>query len=203
MNEEAGQALELRTPVGSNIRYQGGQIEREVGGVLRDFQMTAIRKTIEPVMIEYGPGMFPQRLVIRTGEGEAPTVKSALKPLWMSLSPGHPLRMTHLDDAMTSLYDRDSRTVELRTFGASTIRILQHLSRQTLGLVGTGFILAIPVTWISIRYWLTDFAYAAPPDPLAYLASGGAVCLVILATFAAGIAPVLRSDPAPILRAGE
>jgi len=237
LNEAAVQALGLETPVGSTIRYQGGQVEREVAGVLRDFQMTAMRETIEPVMILYGPGRFVQHLVIRTRESATSAVRSALEPVWTSLAPGYPLRTTHLDDAMTSLYESDSQTVELfgafsllavvvallglfgfttftlqqrtkevavrRTFGASTIRILQHLSSRLVVLVGAGFILAIPLTWVIIRYWLAEFAYTAPPNPLAYIASGLLVSLIIVATFAASTAPVLRADPASILRTGE
>lgn len=237
LNETAVHALGLQAPIGTTIRYQGGQVERTITGVVRDFKMSAMRETVEPVMIEYGPGMYAQHVVLRTRDDALDRVMSTLEPTWASIAPAYPLRAVFLEEEFASLYESDHRSVELfgifsllavlvaliglfgltsftvrrrereiavrRTFGATSLQVLQHLSRRLLALVGAGFLLAVPITWLTLQYWLGNYAYLAPANPLAYAASGLAVGLTILATFIASTLPVLRTDPAAVLRSGE
>ncbi|PKV49015.1 putative ABC transport system permease protein [Aquimarina sp. MAR_2010_214] len=46
-----------------------------------------------------------------------------------------------------------------KVLGASVIKIIKLLSKEFISLVGIAFIIASPVAWFIMSYWLEDFAY--------------------------------------------
>ena len=54
------------------------------------------------------------------------------------------------------------RTKEIgirKVLGASVMGIVRLLSKEFAGLVGIAFLISIPVAWVGMHYWLTNFAY--------------------------------------------
>jgi putative ABC transport system permease protein len=61
-----------------------------------------------------------------------------------------------------SAYNVLQRTKEIgirKTLGASVQHLLFILSKDFVGLVLTGFVVAIPVTWLLMTKWLNEFAF--------------------------------------------
>ncbi|WP_062057175.1 ABC transporter permease [Aquimarina longa] len=46
-----------------------------------------------------------------------------------------------------------------KVLGASVVKIVKLLSKEFINLVGVAFIVASPVAWFIMNYWLEDFAY--------------------------------------------
>ena len=59
-------------------------------------------------------------------------------------------------------FSAGQRTKEIgvrKALGASVRNIVTILTKDFLGLVSLGFLLAIPVSWYAMEQWLQDFAY--------------------------------------------
>ena len=66
--------------------------------------------------------------------------------------------------------------------GASAASIVALLSGDFLQLVGIAFIIAAPVAWFAMDYWLGGFAYKTDIRPWIFIAAALLSALVALAT---------------------
>ncbi len=77
------------------------------------------------------------------------------------------------------------RTKEIgvrKILGASVGGIVVLLTMNFVKLVGVAFLLALPVTWMMMDYWLESFAFRVPLNPLVFLLAGGLTLLIALLT---------------------
>ena len=88
-----------------------------------------------------------------------------------------------------------------KVLGASTNQILVLLTKGFTGLVLLGFLLAVPIAWFGMRFWLSDnFAYHVTLSPWAFLWAGGAALLLAWLTVAWQSMKVATSNPVEALR---
>jgi putative ABC transport system permease protein len=67
-----------------------------------------------------------------------------------------------------------------KAMGASFVIIIRTLSTEFFKLVIIAFILAIPVTYIVISWWLKSFAYRTNIDIMSFVYGGIAALLVTI-----------------------
>lgn len=100
-------------------------------------------------------------------------------------------------------YTVSHRTKEIgvrKVVGASSSSIVFLLSKHVLVLVGTAFMLAVPVSYVVLDRWLSSFPYRIELEPRVFLVIGGAVgCIALLAVSVLTIRAAL-ANPVDSLR---
>ena len=84
-----------------------------------------------------------------------------------------------------SSYTTQQRTKEIgvrKVLGASAIGIVLLLSKDFSKLIILAFVLAVPVCWLGMRYWLEGFAYSIDIEIWVFLIAGILSLLVALVT---------------------
>jgi putative ABC transport system permease protein len=82
-------------------------------------------------------------------------------------------------------FSAQRRTKEIgirKVLGATVTNIVGLLSKDFLKLVMLGFIIAVPIAWYAMNWWLADFAYRIDIGPGIFLLAGGLALLIALAT---------------------
>lgn len=87
-----------------------------------------------------------------------------------------------------------------KVMGASVAEILILLSRGFTGLVLMGFVLAIPVAWIAMTYWLDSFAYHGNINVLSIFLAGLSAILIAWLSVSLQTIKAARSNPVDSLR---
>lgn len=95
------------------------------------------------------------------------------------------------------------RTKEIgvrKVLGASAASILLLLSTDFIRLVGIAFVLAAPIAYLGLTYWLGTFAYATAVPWLVFLIAGGAALAAALLSISYQALKAAFTDPAKALR---
>jgi putative ABC transport system permease protein len=82
-------------------------------------------------------------------------------------------------------YTARRRTKEIgirKVMGATVTNVVALLSKDFLKLVALGFVVAVPIAWYAMDWWLQDFAYKIEIGVGVFAAAGGAALLIALAT---------------------
>lgn len=96
-----------------------------------------------------------------------------------------------------------ARTKEIgirKVLGASGTGIVRLVSKEFLGLVLLGNLIAWPVAYLAATRFLEQYAYRIEIDLLTFLLAGGAALLVALLAIGGQIVKAVRSNPVEALR---
>jgi putative ABC transport system permease protein len=100
-------------------------------------------------------------------------------------------------------FTTEQRTREIgirKVLGASAGQIIGLLSRNILGLVTAGAVLATVLSWLAIDEWLSNFSYRTSINPLAFVVATVAALVIAYATVALQSWKTAQSDPSLSLR---
>ncbi|MGZ3874827.1 MAG: ABC transporter permease [Mucilaginibacter sp.] len=84
-----------------------------------------------------------------------------------------------------AMFTAEQRVKEIgirKVLGASVSSLFALLSAEFLGLVVIAILIATPVAWYAMNYWLRSFAYHTPVQWWVFALSGGIIVLIALAT---------------------
>lgn len=143
VNESAVRYMELTDPVGQVIQY--GDTQREIIGVVRDFNYGSIHHAVEPLIFRFRT--VGNNFLLKIREGANQQVLSELEAVYKSFFPLHDFDYAFLDDAYEALYaSENSVAVLVKWFSVLAIII------SCLGLFGmASFIIARRKKEIGIR----------------------------------------------------
>ncbi len=102
-----------------------------------------------------------------------------------------------------SSYESIRRTKEIgirKINGASEPQILNLLTKDFLKPVLLGFLIAIPVAWYFLEFWIRDFAFRISLEWWMFVVSGGAGLLIALLTVSFQSIKTARLNPVESLR---
>jgi putative ABC transport system permease protein len=134
------EALDKRLQTGN-----GGRV-LPIIGVTRDFHYRGLQAPVEPLVMEFNPGML-YLLTLRVPSADLKPVLAFVEKQWKDLYPGRPFESYFLDEAFDRQYQADERVG--RIFG---IFMLLGLFIACLGLFGlASFIAASRTREIGIR----------------------------------------------------
>jgi putative ABC transport system permease protein len=97
----------------------------------------------------------------------------------------------------------ERRTKEIgirKVLGATVGQIVRLLTGEFAWLVGIAFVVASPLAYLAIRWWLQDFAYRAPVGLSVFLLAGGASLLLAVLTVSYQAIRAALADPVESLR---
>lgn len=104
--------------------------------------------------------------------------------------------------ALTNLsVEQRTREVGIRkVLGADVMHITWLISREFLKLVGIAFLLAAPVAWWAMEYWLREFAYSIDISIYLLLAAGLVTLLIAVLTVSYQTIKAALANPVESLR---
>ena len=88
-----------------------------------------------------------------------------------------------------------------KVLGASVLTIVKLLSLDLLKLVFIAFLIATPIAWITMKYWLRDFAYQININWGVFLFAGSVAVLIALLTLSIQAIRAAVANPVKSLKA--
>ena len=99
------------------------------------------------------------------------------------------------------MLERRTREIGVRkVLGATATHILTLFSRDFVMLVMLGYLIALPLSWYAMNRWLQNFAYRIEPGLMIFLAAGGLVVILTLATVSYHALKAVRLDAVQSLK---
>jgi putative ABC transport system permease protein len=100
-------------------------------------------------------------------------------------------------------YTTQQRTKEIgirKAVGASVMSIVGLLSKDFLKLVAVAIAVGMPVAYVAMQRWLTDFAYRVDLEPGPFVGAAGAALAIAALTVSYHAFQAARTDPSRTLR---
>ena len=100
-------------------------------------------------------------------------------------------------------FTAEQKTKEIgirKTLGASVTSIVTLLSKNFVKLVLISFVIAIPVAYLAMNYWLNDFAYRTELKPTTFIVSGAISIVIAWLTISFQSWNAARVNPAKSLK---
>ncbi|MDO1501722.1 ABC transporter permease [Winogradskyella maritima] len=119
--------LEPSSAIGTIIDHGSGQ--KEIIGVVKDFQYGSLHNAVEPLILRFRRGGTDMALRIKTAEVSA--VLNEIETIYERLQPGYPFEFSFLDSEYQNLYESENRVASL-----SKIATLLVVLISCLGLFG-------------------------------------------------------------------
>lgn len=87
-----------------------------------------------------------------------------------------------------------------KVLGASFSLLLKILSAESLGLIAVAYVLAVPVTWLLIHWWLNSFAYHIGADLMTFIYGGLIIIIVTILSVLYQSIKLTKEDPVKALQ---
>jgi putative ABC transport system permease protein len=100
-------------------------------------------------------------------------------------------------------YSTQQRSKEFairKVLGATFHQLAMLISRDIIKLIGIAFLMACPVIYLGMRYWLSGFVYKTSISPFTFLIAGLTVCTVAFLTIGYQVIKVGMVKPAQNIR---
>ena len=100
-------------------------------------------------------------------------------------------------------FTAERRTKEIgirKTLGATVTQIVALLTGDFARLVGVAFLIASPLAYLVMRWWMQDFAYQAPIGVATFVLAGGAALTLAVLTVSYQAIRAAIADPVKSLR---
>ena len=138
INEAAAKQIGWEKPIGSMIRYPGGNMESyKVIGVLKDFNIESLHSHIEPFALfsntskSYDTGV--SYITFKLKSGNTKEILETIQNKWKNYQPDIPFEYSFLDDDLNTAYIADQRQASL--LGVFTFLTIFIACMGLLGLI--------------------------------------------------------------------
>lgn len=138
INEAAAKQIGWEEPIGSMIRYPGGNMESyKVIGVVKDFNLESLHSHIEPFALfsnsskSYDTGVSYITLKLKAHNPK--DIINTIRNKWMLYSPSVPFEYSFLDEDLNTAYRSDQQQASL--FGIFTFLTIFIACMGLLGLI--------------------------------------------------------------------
>jgi putative ABC transport system permease protein len=112
INEAAVRTFQLEDPL--NTRFEWGDKQGRVIGVVRDFQFQSLKEEITPLVIHIWT-RNTYVFAFRIRSEDTPTTLAYIEDRWKELDPGHPFEYSFLDETFDSIYRSEARLGQIFT----------------------------------------------------------------------------------------
>ncbi|SFB01354.1 ABC-type transport system, involved in lipoprotein release, permease component [Algoriphagus aquimarinus] len=118
LNEAAVRTIGFDDPVGQIVNLWGE--DKEVVGVIKDFNFESLKETVKPAFLKYDPG-FAQRLMVRIEPQNQQETIARIDALFVKQT-AQPMDYSFMDEDYQSLYASEQRVSKLaKYFGVMAI----------------------------------------------------------------------------------
>lgn len=213
INEAAARSFGWKNPVGQKIQTfwkENGEDEREVIGVVKDYNYQSLAEEITSLLIF--PGEEGNNILVRLTPGNYKKQIDLIKDKWNTFPGSGYFDYSFISDNFfakfrkeqqlgkifiiftvlaifvaslgllgLSTFSAEQRSKEIgirKAMGASSPTVVKLMSAEYLNLVLISFAIAVPVSYITIAWWLKNFAYKTGIGIESFIA-GGLIAVLI------------------------
>lgn len=228
VNEAFVREVGWNEPVGQEMVFSDTDV-KVVVGVVQDFHYASLHRRIEPLILFYDTSV-PVNLLVQVAPNDTEVIRAAWAdifpdfPLEFGFLDEAFEQKYRIEWRMLTLFDYFSGlsifiaclgllsltafTVQQKTqeigirkvMGAGRVAILYLLSREFGWLLLLSIIIATPLAYVAIRFWLQNFAYRTPIGGTVFLLSAGGVTLLALVTLSYHTLRAAAANPVDTLR---
>ena len=228
VNEAFVKKVGWKNPIGQTVAFSATD-RKEVVGVVRNFHYAPLRDKIEPLILSYDTST-PINLLVRVAPPDLDVIRAAWPAIFPNAPLEYEFLDTTFDrkyqteQRMLTLFNYFSglsllvaclgllgltativqqKTKEIgirKVLGAGRTTILYLLSREFGVLLLLSALLATPLAYLAMRYWLQSFAYQTGISTLVFLLSTGVVALLALLTLSYHTLKAAATNPVDSLR---
>ena len=229
INEMLTRSLNWTDPLGKEIIYGNGGKPRKVIGVVKNFHNQSLHHVIEPIVFIYDEN-YSSNLLVKTRASDIDLLKAAWKDFFPDKQFSVTffdefLKVQYLKEvklsrllglfsilaviisamglfAMFSLnITQKIKEISIRkVLGANLVDLMSMITRKyfVIILIATG--LTIPVSWYTMNYWLSSFAFRVDIHPIIFALSAVIIMLVCLITVLHHMYRIFHVNPAKTLK---
>jgi len=115
LNETAVKTMNLKDPVGKNVKISGGNFQ--IIGVVKDFHFESLHETVVPAFILLAGGTNPAyKIMVRIKNDHQKETIAQIQRLYESYNPGLPFTYSFLDEAYQKQYETEVRVSMLSEY---------------------------------------------------------------------------------------
>ena len=115
LNETAVKRMNLKDPVGKNIKMFGGNFQ--IIGVVKDFHFESLHEPVVPAFIILAGGTNPAfKIMVRIKNDHQKETIAQIQHLYESYNPGFPFTYSFLDEAYQKQYETETRVSTLSEY---------------------------------------------------------------------------------------
>ncbi len=114
INQTAAKELGWQSSIGKKIKFGRAEDgpESKIIGVIEDFHFASMRHKIEPLFLNYRPGVnFVLSLSLEPGD--IPATVASITKIWQEVIPSHPFEYSFFDQDFDRLYRSDENFADL------------------------------------------------------------------------------------------
>ena len=228
VNEAFVKKVGWKNPIGERVAFSATE-QKEVVGVVRDFHYAPLHEKIEPLILSYDTST-PINLLVRVAPQDLAVVRAAWPAVFPNAPLEYEFldetfeRKYRTERRMLTLFNYFSglsllvaclgllgltavivqqKTKEIgirKVLGAGRTAIMYLLSREFGLLLLLSVLVATPLTYLAMRYWLQGFAYRTGIGVQVFLLSAGGVGLLALLTLSYHTLRAAAANPTESLR---
>ena len=115
LNETAIKAMNLKDPVGKNVKISGGNFQ--IIGVVKDFHFESLHQVVVPafILLAGGTNVWNKFMVRIKGDHQKETM-AKIQHLYEAYNPGFPFTYNFLDEAYQKQYETETRVSTLSEY---------------------------------------------------------------------------------------
>ena len=228
VNEAFVKRVGWKNPIGQTVAFSDTE-SKEVIGVVRDFHYAPLHQKIEPFILSYDTST-PINLLVQVAPRDLDIIRAAWPSVFPNAPLEYEFldetfqRKYRTERRMLTLFNYFSglsllvaclgllgltatvaqqKTKEIgirKVLGAGRTAILYLLSREFGMLLLLSALLATPLAYLALRYWLQSFAYQTGISARVFLLSAGGVALLALLTLSYHTLKAAATNPVDSLR---
>ncbi len=229
LNEAAVKSFGWKDPVGKKIQtFWKENDEREVIGVVKDYNYQSLEEEITPLLIF--PGEDGNNMIIRVSDGDVKKKTDRIKDQWDAFQSSGYFDCSFISDNFFAKFRKEqqlgalfivftilaifvaslgllglatftaeqrSREIGIRkAMGASSFNVVKIISLEYLNLVIISFIIAVPLSYLIISWWLKNFAYKTDIGVISFISGG--ILAVLIAILSVGYQSIKTAFRNPV-----
>ncbi len=122
LNREAYTKLNAAGDISDGFVHFVGNTWKLIG-IVKDFNYSSLRHTVEPVVLQFSTTPFDY-LGVKYRAGRTKQVLGYMRKLWSKSNPGHLLQYSFLDDDVREMYSGEDRMFDAILFGSATAIVI-------------------------------------------------------------------------------
>jgi putative ABC transport system permease protein len=231
VNESLVNELNWQEPLDRKL-IMGGEHEKTIIGVVKDFHFSSMHNLIEPAVMEYR-GNLLQKMLLKTDR----TDPEFIYTIWKKHFPDNVFDYSYLEPFYKSKYDTDAsysrlfgvfssillfvailgfsgmcimilnqkkKDIGIRLiFGAGIGNIFYLILKDFSRVVLISIVIAVPLSYFMIRDWISGFAYRVAINPDKFILPVIILIGIVLVIVSSSIARTLSANPIKNLRMDE
>ncbi len=125
INESAAKLMQLKEPVGTNVKFWGN--DAKIIGVVKDFHFQSLHEDVGPLFFHLTPLKYLASIIVRLKPGDQQYTLARLEEFYSEFNPGYKLNYRFVEGDYQYLYQSENKVGELSKYFAGIAILISCL----------------------------------------------------------------------------